>query len=408
MRQILEGIRILDWSQWAFGPVAAVLMGQMGADVIKLEKIQGGDRSRGIKRTFGGNVVLANNSTVHFECSNFNKRGIAIDYKTQEGREIIYRLVKQCDVFMHNYRIGAPEAMKLSYEDLKKHNPKLIYASANGFGTKGPEASLRSYNVTGLARSGLMYTVNGEGEDAEPRMIGVGMGDLAGALMFAYGILGALLARERFGIGQQLDTSHLAACLVLNQFGTALNSFTGFKYPGGDRLNTKVPLWNTYRCKDNTWVAFIHLDPDRHWSDFCHALGIENLEKDPRFMTMEPREANSRELIEIIDKVIATKAYAEWEKRFKECDLVYTKINRTSDLFEDPQVVLNEYIVDYEHPELGKVKQIGCPVKYSETPGVAVTRRAPTLGEHTDEILHDIGEYSWDEITEFRKKQIIL
>ena len=126
MRQILEGIRILDWSQWAFGPVAAVLMGQMGADVIKLEKIQGGDRSRGIKRTFGGNVVLANNSTVHFECSNFNKRGIAIDYKTQEGREIIYRLVKQCDVFMHNYRIGAPEAMKLSYEDLKKHNPKTI------------------------------------------------------------------------------------------------------------------------------------------------------------------------------------------------------------------------------------------------------------------------------------------
>src|SRR4030042_2704777 len=161
MRGILEGIIVLDWSQWAFGPMACVFLSQLGADVIKLERPEG-DRSRHIKRTFGKEVRLPNGSTVHWECSNFNKRGIAIDLKTQEGREIAYQLVKKCDVFEHNFRVGVAESLKLGYEDLKKHNPKLIYASGNGFGANGPDAKVRTFNISGVARSGLMFTVNGE------------------------------------------------------------------------------------------------------------------------------------------------------------------------------------------------------------------------------------------------------
>src|SRR4030042_4550676 len=166
-----------------------------------------------------------------------------------------------------------------------------------------------------------MFTVNGERDEAEPAMLGVGLGDLAGALVLTLGIVAALLARERYGIGQQINTSHLAACMTLHQFGIALNSFVGYQNAGGDRRNTKTPLWNHYRCKDNTWGGFTHLEADRHWSGFCRALGMEHIEQDPRFSTMMPREANARELTEMIEKAMATKTFGEWDGGLKEYSL---------------------------------------------------------------------------------------
>lgn len=405
MSMPLEGIRVLDWTVWQQGPVATALLGDLGAEVIKIEERLSGDPGRGLRRVRGISPLLAGGRNFYFEYNNHNKKSIALDLKKEEAKEIVYRLAEVSDVFVQNFRQGVAARLGLDYGSLRRYNPRLIYATASGYGPQGPDRGKPAMDYQGLARSGIMTAI-GE-PDMPPLAMAGGIADQMGAIMLAYGILAALLARERLGIGQEVDVSHLGSMVTLQGLNVAASLLLGRELPRQYRNRADNPLWNHYRCKDGRWIALAHLQPDRYWADFCHALGIEHLENAPRFADMEKRAQNSPELIAILDEIFPTKTYQEWEKALQEKgDFIYTQIQSISDLAADPQVMENEYIVDFDHPTLGKVKMPGLPVRFSKTPG-SIRTPAPELGEHTEEILKDVLKYSWEEIAHLKETEVI-
>lgn len=401
----LEGIRILDWTIWQQGPVASVMLADMGAEVIKIEEKNNGDPGRGLIRSRGISLELPQGRGAYFESNNRNKKGIALDLKKEKGREIIYRLVERSDVFVQNFRQGVAERLGIDYKALVQYNPKLIYANASGYGSKGPDSGEPSFDYLGLARSGIMNIV-GE-PDMPPLGLVGGIADQTGAIMLAYGISMALIARERFGTGQELDVSHLGSMIWLEGLNLSTFLMVGKELPRHKRAEAFNPLWNHYQCKDFRWIALAHLQPDRYWEDFCKAIGSSELSADPRFNDMNAREKNHKELIPILDRIFSQRTLEEWMQILEERgDFIYCPVQRISDLPGDPQVIENEYVQDYEHPVLGKIKLTGIPVKLGQTPG-SIRLPAPALGEHTEEVLTEIAGFSWEEIAALKEQGII-
>jgi len=401
----LEGIRILDWTQWQMGTVATAMLADLGAEVIHIEDRERGDPGRGLKTTRGIWLDLPGGRNAYFEYNNRSKKGIAIDLKKNEGKQIIYRLVRSSDIFVHNYRQGVPERLGLDYETLSQYNPKLIYAALSGYGLKGPEAEEPAFDYLGLARSGIM-TIVGEPDFPPSGFVG-GIADQMGAIMTGYGILVALLARERFGVGQKIDVSHLGSMMALEGLAIAIMLFKGQELPREDRRKVANPLWNHYQCADGKWLVLGMLQPDRRWPFVCKALGIEHLEKDPRFENMDKRRENSEELISIMDKIFITKPSAKWMRILKDAgDIICTPVQSLSDLVNDPQVLANEYITEFNHKVLGSIKTMGIPIRLSKTPG-AIKCEAPEFGEHTEEVLIEVGGYTWEEIAKFKEQEVI-
>jgi len=225
--------------------------------------------------------------------------------------------------------------------------------------------------------------------------------------MAAYGMLAALLARERLGIGQKIDVSHLGSLMALEGLSIAIRLFTGQEMPRKNRPKEANPLWNHYLCADGKWIVLGMLQADRYWPVVCKGLGIEHLEKDPRFENMDKRRENCEELISIMDKVFITKSSKEWMKRLKEAgDVVCTPVQTISDLVDDPQVWANEYLIEFNHGVLGPMKFMGIPIQFSKTPGAA-RPEAPEFGQHTEEVLIEVGGYSWEEIVALKEKEAI-
>ncbi len=401
----LEGIRVLDWTIWQQGPVASVMLADMGAEVIKIEERGSGDPGRGLTRSRGISLELPQGRGAYFESNNRNKKGIALDLKKEKGREIIYRLVEKSDIFVQNFRQGVAERLGMDYKSLVKHNPKLIYANASGYGPKGPDSAEPSFDYLGLARSGIMNIV-GEPDMPPLGMVG-GIADQTGAIMLAYGISMALIARERFGAGQELDVSHLGSMIWLEGLNVSTFLLVGKELPRHKRSEALNPLWNHYRCKDSRWIALAHLQPDRYWADFCAAMGSPELASDPRFADMNDREKNHKELIPILDAIFSRRPLAEWMKILEEKgDFIYCPVQRVSDLPSDPQAVENKYIQGYRHPVLGDIRVTGIPVALSETPG-SIRLPAPAFGEHTEEVLTMVAGYSWEEIAALKEEGVI-
>jgi len=401
----LEGIRVLDWTQWQMGTVASAMLADLGAEVIHIEDRERGDPGRGMRAAGGAGLDLPAGRNAYFEYVNHNKKGIAVNFKKKEGKEIIYRLVRNSDIFVHNFRQGVPERLGLGYDTLSKYNPKLIYAALSGYGPKGPEAQEPAFDYLGLARSGMMTLVGTP--DAPPPGFSGGIADQMGAIMAAYGMMTALLARERFGIGQKIDVSHLGSMMALEGLAIAFRLFTGRDMPRKNRPKEANPLWNHYLCADGKWIVLGMLQADRYWPAVCKGLGIEHLEKDPRFENMDKRRENSEELISIMDKVFISKSSKEWMKRLKEAgDVVCTPVQTISDLLDDPQVWANEYLIEFDHSVLGLMKFMGLPIQFSKTPGAA-RPEAPEFGQHTEEVLIEVGGYSWDEIVVLKEKEAI-
>ena len=399
----LQGIRVLEWGVWHQGPHAAAILGDLGADVIKIED-KAGDPERGLRRERGISLELPGGRNALFELSNRSKRGITLDLKQERGKEVLYRLVKTADVFIQNYRPGAAQRLGLDYPTLSGLNPRLIYASATGFGQKGPHRSLPALDLLAVGRSGLASLVS------DPRTIPLramgGLPDQVGAIVLALGVLAALVARERLGVGQELDSSLLGSTLYLEAMILAINLLTGKPYAVVPRERAANPLYNHYRCRDGTWLVLGMVQSDRHWPLCCQALGLAHLEKDPRFATALAREKNSAELVAILDGVFASRSQEEWMALFQERGLWASPVNPSLlDLPQDPQVVANEYIFDFPHPTLGPVKFVGLPVKFSRTPG-QIQCPAPELGQHTEEVLLEAG-YTWEEIQELKEAQVI-
>ncbi|NOT53772.1 MAG: CoA transferase [Deltaproteobacteria bacterium] len=405
MPKPLDGVRVIDWTIWQQGPVSTMMLADLGAEVIKLEERVGGDPGRGVLSIAGAMVGATSGPNFYFEANNRHKQSLTLDLKKPEALEIVYKLVEKSDVFVQNFRKGVADRLGLGYEKFKQRNPKIIYASATGYGPEGPDSAEPSFDYMGLARSGIM-TVAGE-PDMPPLNITGGIADQMGAIMLSYGILAALIARDKYGIGQQVDSSHLGSMTALQGLNVSCKAILGKEFKRMPRVAAPSPLWNHYQCGDGKWICLAMAQQDRYWKDFCKVLGVAAIATDARFDTMSKRAENAGQLIPILDKAFASQSRDYWMAALKKGgDFIYTVVNSIDDLMRDEQMLTNEYLVDYDHPRIGKTKLVGFPLRLSETPADP-RGAAPEFGEHTEMILTELLGYSWDDVSRFRESEII-
>ncbi len=397
----LSGVRIVEITMFQQGPVAGTKLADLGADVIKVEPKEG-DPARGFMRLIGATVGLKGNN-YYFESNNRNKRSIAMDLKSAGGKEVFLKLIDKADVFLTNMSIDAPIKIGIGPEDLMKRNPRLIYGHSSGWGRKGPDAGALSFDYTGIARSGLMMCAGEKG--APPAQMLPGMGDQIGALMLAWAITAALYSREKTGKGQLVDTSLMGSIIALTGLILDAPAMLGQEYPREIRAEAGNPMYNHYRCRDDKWLAVAHLQPDRYWPAFSKAMEIGDLEKDPRFNTMEARGKNKAELIRMLDEKFASKTRDEWLDQLSKGGCICTPVQSPMEVTRDPQALANNYMIDADHPEWGKTREVGFPWDFSGTPA-SWRKPAPKLGEHTDEILVEAG-FSKEDIARLRESGAI-
>jgi crotonobetainyl-CoA:carnitine CoA-transferase CaiB-like acyl-CoA transferase len=243
--------------------------------------------------------------------------------------------------------------------------------------------------------------------DMPPLAIAGGIADQMGAIMLAYGVLAALMARERFGVGQEVDASHLGSMMALQGLSVSARLMMGFALPRTWRAHAGNPLWNHYRCQDDQWLSLGMLQPDRYWADLCRAIGRPELATDERFADLRARARNAAAAVAALDEAFASKPRHEWLAILRDApgDFIVTHVNSVNDLPGDPQVRANDYVVDFDHPQHGTIQMLGMPVRLSETPG-RVRAPAPEFGQHTEEILLDLG-YDWEAIADLRKREVV-
>lgn len=408
MAGVLDGIRIIDWTQWQMGTVATEMMAELGAEVIHIEARMTGDNGRYLR--VSGLPDLPLGKSAYFETNNRGKKSLALDLSKLAGKEIVYRLAKKSDVFVHNFRQGVPEKLGMDYDTILRYNPEIIYVACSGYGPRGPESKEPAFDMIGLARSGIASLMGNADNPNLPSHGGIA--DQTGAIFTAYGILAALVGKLRLGIPQKVDVSHLGSMMALQGLDIGMGLYVSperptIARPVFNRTNTANPLWNYYKCKDGRWLCLGMLQPDVKWSVVCKALGLENLEHDRKYENADVRRINSAELIAMMDQIFLTKTADEWMKHLKTTgDIICTPIQDLFDLRTDPQVLANRYMIEADHEVLGKVKVRGSPIEMSKTPA-KIKVEAPELGQHTEEILTETLGYTWEEVARLREQEII-
>ena len=395
MNRPLDGIRVLDWTVFQQGPTAAALLADMGADVIKIEEPRG-EPARGITKMYGIDVPL----NFYYQNQNRGKRGIVLDLTKDKGREVLCKLVEKSDVFVTNLRYRFAKKLGLDYEGLSKHNPKLIYALSSGYGSEGPDADLPSADFAGQARGGL-WSVS-MSEELTPVPLGAGFADEIGGVMTAYGVMLALFNRERTGEGQMIEASLLGGQIEMGRLSLQQYLMMGMLPAPSTIKMLSSPMWNIYKCKDGKWVCISVLQADRFWPQFCQVLGKEEWIKDPRFENQLVRGQNIGDLLPTAKEIFSTKTRDEWVKLLNEAEIAAAPVNDFADIANDPQVQANGYIMEINDDIHGKVRVPGIPVKLSKTPG-KVTKLAPELGQHTEEVLMELGGYTWEDLAQLRE-----
>jgi CoA:oxalate CoA-transferase len=401
----LSGVRIVAWSIRQTAPSATQLLADMGAEVIKVEIPQGGDSHRGATKDAGKWTTLSHGLPYGFEILNRNKKSITIDLSKEEGKKILYALIAKADVFVQNFRYGVAKKLGADYAALKQHNPSLIYANCTGYGTKGKQATQAALDPAIHAASGMMLGI-GEA-DSPPVHLPGAMSDQITGIMLAYAIMVGLFCRERTGIGQEIDVSMLGTMVWVQTNNIIATLLTQKSRERQTRAKAPNPLVNHYQCRDGKWILLSHFQPQKYWPILCRVLGLTGLVEDPRFSTLKAREENCGEVVAILDKAFAGKDRDEWLELFAQEDLIYSPIKDYWEVVNDPQVLENDYITDVTHPALGSLKEIGIPVRLSETPG-SIREPAPQLGQHTEEVLVDMLGYSWEDVEELRDRGVIL
>jgi crotonobetainyl-CoA:carnitine CoA-transferase CaiB-like acyl-CoA transferase len=335
------------------------------------------------------------------EVSNRNKKGIYLDIKTDKGREIFHDLVRNADVFMTNLRKSTKQKLGIDYKTLVEVNPKIIHANVSGYGPKGPMSDIGAFDPLGQARSGLMFATG----TAEPVLLHLGVLDQATAITASHAILTALLVKERSGIGQEIHVSLYSTALWLQHPNMMLASALSINPCFSPVRNHHSPLRNRFYCKDGNWIIGTHHPEEKYWKIFCKAAGQEALLSDERYTDKEGRPVTSSELIEIFDAVFLKKTRDEWMEIFQSLGLMFCSILHIQEVASDPQAIVNDYVVPFNHPSMGNINIPGYPVHFSESS--AGTRfSAPSIGEHTDEILQGLG-YSSEDIEDLKKEGII-
>ena len=396
----LQGIRVLDLTIWVQGPLAATMLADLGAEVIKVEKPEQGDFSRGVRSLFGQKQELPDGKNLMFEIANRNKKAITLDLRNAEGQKIFHRLIERSEVLVTNLHPNTLREFHVDRETLLAINPQLIYAHATGFGPQGPHAQDPCQDTVGMARSGFMF--NTPAADGSPTYPMGALSDVLSGTMLAFGVLAALLSRERSGVTQAVWSSQLSAMMWLQYYNVAQSLNMGKDFDQYDRTTVANPLMNLYRCGDGQWIACGMAVAQRFWSEFCRVLGLEKLEHDPRFRGDTARAANRQELIALLDRAFAAQPRAHWERIFREKGFWFSVVNHINDLPADPQVMSNEYLVELE----SGLKTVAAPFSLEKTP-VPLRKGAPALSQHTEEILQHIGGYSMEEILNLKEKGIV-
>jgi len=402
----LAGIRVIECGGYLSAPSACYMLGDLGAEVIKVEDRIKGDPVRGMESTFGRGMIMPDGTNILFETANRNKKSITLDLKKAMGKELLYKLVAKSDVFCTNYSLPAIKSLALDYDTLTKHNPKLIYGLATGYGSIGPDSEKRAFDAIAQARSGIMTAV-GE-PDSPPLQIAGALFDQVTGTILANGIMAALIAREKQGIGQMVEVSLLGSGIHMQAYNLNVTLLRGRSMPKPSRKTLKNPLANHYECGDGKWILLCEAQSDRFWPAFCGAVGLTEIEKDAKFTNAKTRRDNFIELTELLEKTFKTKARAEWLALLesKGQGMAFSPIYDLSELSSDPQVMLNGYITEVDHPTLGKTKMVGFPLKFNKTPA-QVSKCAPIFGQHTEEVLMDLLGYGWSDLEQLRTDEVI-
>ena len=404
----LEGIKVIDCGVYQAGPTAATILGDLGADVIKVEPCVSGDPGRFIEvlflSTHGMHPGQIPKGVGEFEIWNRNKRSITLDLAKEKGREVFYRLVGTADVMINNWRTGVAERLKVDYETLLQYNPKIVYGHISGWGTKGPESEEPALDFAAIARSGMAYQA---GKSNDPPVLFVsGYADTTGGIILSQGILAALVARERQQVGEKVEVSLLGSLVAgLERLPVSTKAQSGLDMLRKDRAEIDNPLWNYYKCQDGKWISVAMAESDRYWSPFCKALSISEIENDPRFSNREARSKNTQALFHMLEEAFAKKPQEEWLRILRQYKLIYAPIQTIGDLLSDPQVLENQYVFNYDHPVHGPIKVAGFPWNFSKMV-LDIRLPAPEIGQHTEEILRELG-YSHQDILDFKGQKII-
>lgn len=399
----LDGIRVLDLTRAMAGPYCTMMLGDLGADVIKVERPGTGDESRGWGPPFVGEPTdTAPGESAYFLSVNRNKRSITLNLKSEAGLEIMQRLIAEADVLVENFRTGVLDKMGLGVRDVHEINPALIYCSISGYGRTGPYADRPGYDVILQAEGGMMG-ITGPVE-GPPSRVGIPIIDITSGMFAASSILAALFARTRTGKGQHIDVSlfDAQAALLTN---VAANFLIGGEPPvrlGNDHPN--LAPYAAFPASDKWFV--IGVANETQWARFCAAIGKTELQNDPRFETNRVRVENRSELSELLEACFSERTADEWLQRFIVAGLPCGPINDIREVFQHPQVAPRELIIESEHPSAGTIKTTGFPYRLSDSPP-ALRLPPPRLGEHNEEILIGLLGYDEDAVADFRQSDVI-
>jgi crotonobetainyl-CoA:carnitine CoA-transferase CaiB-like acyl-CoA transferase len=400
---ILDGIRVIELAAWTFVPAAGAVLADWGADVIKIEHPETGDPQRGL---ISSGIVSGAGGVNHFiEQPNRGKRSIGLDTSTPDGLELLMKLIETADVFLTNLLPDSRQRMGIDVEAVRARNPNIIYARGHGYGTKGDLATQGGFDLAAYWARGGIGEAYAAGDGSYPPIQRPAFGDVYGGLSIAAGIAGALFKRERTGEPSVVDVSLLSAAIWQLGPDVVCAGITGADIPKFQLAEMPNPVASMYQTRDGRHIAFVLLQADRFWSDFCERLGRSDLISDERFANAMVRFQNRADCITELRKTIGEHDLAHWEKAFEGFDGVWDVMRTAREIHDDPQAIANGYLPRTTDAKGNDFALAASPVQFDETP--LTLKCAPGHGEHTDALLAELG-YSEDQIIDFKVNSVVL
>ncbi len=392
----LKGVKVLDMTWALAGPYCTMILGDLGAEVIKVENPDGGGDSA---RT---NFPFIDGVSSYFLSVNRGKKSITLNLRNPRGKEVLLALAKKADVLVENFRPGVMDRLGLGYATIREHNPRIIYAACSGFGQNSPYAHRPAYDVIVQGMGGAL-SITGEA-GGPPVRVGFSIGDIGGGLFTAIGVLSALHEREKSGEGQMVDVSMLDCQMALLE-----NAFTRFFATGEvpQRIGTRHPVKTPFQAFPTQDGYMVMAAPEENfWKKFCEAIGSPDLPKDERFKDNASRTQNHAQLEEILNQITRTRKTSDWVALMEKNDIPCGPVNSIDQIASDPHTAAREMITRVKHSKAGMLKVVNSPIKLSKTP-VKLEKASPELGEHTDEILGNLLGFSKEQIAELRSQKAI-